>query len=698
MKGYSTQRNFQLKKPIINASFYESKYYIVDSHHTLIVLNEDFTTQLRVKLLKDKEEAHHYHNSYCISNGITSIAKANSTLCAKYENEKVKLIYNKKHEHGDIVYTILNETASMLLSCSRDGKASIFNTISKFYCYTFEYQPDHCSCAFFSSRDLLVFVGYYNNENKVLNLKDLSLIEFKLTEPVESGVFFDNDSKLFLADRVGNSVIYDCVNDKILSKKAVFNEWVSCTKLYKEKYLLAGTRKNKLYIVNLIENEIVAVIELSFYGVTSINIEKEKLILTYADANFEIIELDYQKENFILHLNLQEYKEAKELIKQNLFLNADENIEKFESGFHKVIKKIKELISKEEIEDALELAEPFMDNLKFKDELDLLFMQKDYIAKFIEAVEKNDINTAYTIAEKYDVIKTLGAYQTIEKQFNRAFSDAKKIIEKDNIHGKNKAREILKAYERVPAKSELVKHLISNNDKFILAEKLVKAQSFEKYFMLINTYKFLKDTLLYKKIDTLALSLQTKAFQSFSKGNLDDAIKLYKQLIVFPEYTDYAKENITSINAEVKLKNLVEDGKIQAVYKHIEKYPKLAFSTLFLDFNTSFEKDLQNAQTYIEKQKMSEAIDAVSKYFSIKYLDDKISNLFKHVYLLEIEDNELSEYDITKVILTYQKLFKIDDRIKDLFKNKGLENEFHFALKSQANVKVEKYPETILIK
>lgn len=696
MKPYSTIRYFQFQHPLIEAHSHDSLFYIIDCKNTLYILNKDYEQKLKIKLLSDENDLHYYSHKYSIENGIVSFPKANSIICAKYNDTKVSVVYKKENDSKEIVYTVLNKDATMLLNCSVDGKVSIVNPLSKFHCYTFENQPDYCSSAFFSAKNIFVYIGYFNLQNKILNLKDLTLMEFELKHPIEGGTFFDNDTKLFLADRAGNSIIYDCVNDKIISTKALFNEWVSCTALHNEKYIFVGTRKDKLYILDACENELLATVDMDIQGMTSINIIEEKLIISYADSTFHTIDINYLKENFILHLNLHEYAEAKQILDQNLFLYTDDSVKKFEAGFDKVVIKAKEFISKGKIDEALKIVEPFMGYLKFRHQLDNLFMQQDHIANFIEAVEKNDIQTAYSLAEKYHVIPTLGTYNILEKQWEKAFAQAKKEIELDNLHGKNKAKAILDAYSKIAQKSEIVKQLLFNSDKFVLADNLIKQQNFEKYFALTQRYTFLKDTLLYQKIDTLASSLKAKALQALSENNTQEAIKIYTQLLVFPDYAAYSKKSIDEINAKIKLERSIESNDMKAVYEHVYKYSFLAYENIFLKYNLRFEQDLKNAQLSIEKNNNSFAIKILSKYFSIQYLDKKIANLFKHAYLREIEKSNLKEHDATTVVLKYKKLVGIDEEIKEVFISKQMEQEFKYALKSNAHINIDKYPESIL--
>ncbi|MBN2782034.1 MAG: WD40 repeat domain-containing protein, partial [Campylobacterales bacterium] len=472
MKQFSTKRYFKLKNPILKASFHDGYYYVIDNKSILYILDLNFKIKIKQKV-SDLNDLHSYTHLYSLSSGIVSIPRGDSLMCVKYKDGKIVLTCKTKSKSDKIVFTTFNKNGNLLISCTLDGKVTIFSRDSKTYSYVFEYQPDYLSTAFFSSKDIFVYLGYFNLENRILNLQNNKVIKFRYDNPIENGAFFDNDKKLFLVDRAGNSIIYDCITYKIIDKKALFNEWVSSVTLYKdEKYILVGTRTNKLYLLEALKNELVASVELDAYGITSITVVLDQLILSYGDSSFQVIDLNYKRELFISHIELQEYHDVKKILGENIFLYADEYMQKFEAGYEKVLVQAKELIAKSKIDEAISLVEPFMYNKKFKDELDSLFMQQDHIAKFIEFVEKNNILSAYGLANKYRVIPSLSAYQSLEKNWEVAFTKAKKILEDESVDGKNKAQDILKDYIRVEQKQEIVKKLLSNADKFSLAEKI----------------------------------------------------------------------------------------------------------------------------------------------------------------------------------------------------------------------------------
>lgn len=457
-----------------------------------------------------------------------------------------------------------------------------------------------------------------------------------------------------------------------------------------------GTRKNKLYLLDPFENELLITIELDAYGVTSISFVEEDLVLSYADSSFHVIDTAHLRDSFISHINLKEYHDVKNILEQNLFLYADESIKKFELAYEEVIIMAKNLVEKEEIEEAIHITEPFMYNEKFKKEIDSLFMQQAYIASFIEAIKKDKISEAYSLAEKYDIIRSLGAYQNLEKRWEKIFSKTKKILETETIHGKNIVEVMLKEYVKIPQKQELIKQLISNADKFTMADKLIKKQDFKNYFKLIEKFSFLEETLLYKKVEFIASSLKEKSMQASADNNIRDAMKFSSQLLMFPKYKKYAKDNLEYIKVKISLEELTTKDKIKDIYTLVTKHSFLEYDEIFLKYNQNFIDDVEEALKYLEGKNIAIAVKVISKYIGIAYLKRKLDDVFKLAYIQEIDNGNFSKYDLLTTILRYKELFGIDSNLKALLTQKYMKDELQEAYTSTIKIDVEPYPDTIL--
>lgn len=692
--SYETIKYLSLQNPIIEVGFAQGYLFAVDTTDTLYIFDNTYSLQLKEQITKNSKPHHPFSHRYSIAHGMISFGVAKTFYLGKFIDNK--FIIDAKHPmyENKIVFTKFSLDGTLVFSAAEDGRARIITTATNTLRYILPHQPDYCSYAVFSKRSLFLFVGYFNNKNIILNLQTDALIIIETLEPIECALFFDNDTKLYLCDRSGNTITFDLLTDKEINKTSLINEWISCA-IEIDKHIIIGTRKEKLYIVEPQTNTIAMQISLEHEGISSMAQRDGVLYLSFADGVVQVIDTSYKKDLFIEHIEKKEYQHAKDILDRNNFLYLNSAMELFNAGFEEVYASAKEFVTKGDIESAASLVAPFMGNKEFSHKIDLLFMQQEYIASFINATNKEEFESAYEIALRYPIIQTLALYSSLEKVWDRTFNAARNAIEEDPLRGKLRAKEILARYEKIPQKSELVKQLINNSEKFALAETFIKNQDFKSYFSLVGSYGFLKETHLYKKVDALANNIKTNALKAYTNKEYSQAKELFTQLLLFTTFHSFAKQHLLKIDASILLAQLIEQNDIKKIYIVVDKFPFLTFTDKFLKFNNSFELSIEEALKLSQSKQISKAIAILEPYISTPVLRKKLDNCLKLGYLKEIEEKELNEESIRRAIGRYKSLFGLDDAIEEIFTKKGLVDEFKYHTKANNTIDTKRYPESI---
>jgi hypothetical protein len=697
MSGYATEKYMKLQNPLLEAKLCGDKLYLVDVQNYLYIFDRNHDLLSKVKLLKTSEQKHTFSNAFSVSCDYIAIPSGNNLVWAKYKDSKVVPLFKKALHDKEITYTHYCESAEHLISAGFDGKVFLMDVAKKSIRYIFKNKPDFCSCALFSKNKHFVFVAYYNGENIILNLKTDKIKHFKLDYPVEAGAFFDDDKRLFLTDREGNSILFDCIDSQVVSHNVIFDQWISCACISpNEKYIIAGSRKNKLYLVDPFKNEVLQTVVFEDEGVTSLSVKDAMLQLSFANGTVQIIDLNYKKEEFLISVELKEYDKAKAILDANNFLYLDDAMSQFRKGFEEVIVKAKELIAKRDIEGALKIVEPFMGFKEYKQSIDLLFMQQDHIAKFIEAVEKKEIDKAYALAKRYPVIESLNQYQNLEKQWEKTFVQARKILEEDDLKGKAKAKEILSLYERIPQKSELVKQLINNASQFAIADAAIKKQDFTTYFKTVNTFDFLRRTKLYERVENLATSIYNKALNEVSAQDYANAKKNFEYLLQFPYYKNKVAKELDKINVLAEFTNAIENDETFKVYDLVSKNQFLSFCDNFKNYNHKFEEKYNTALFHAQTGRIESALALLKEYLEIDSLKEKVANCMKLGYLNEIDRCSEKQLNKEGVLVRYNTMFGLDDEVYKVFCKKGFEDFYKSFAKKCTKEDFEGFLPTIL--
>ena len=696
MQEYSIEHYLKIENPILEAKFCEGEIFVIDIKNILYIFDSSFSLSKKTKLSKNGGDHHFYSNAFSIAKSAISVP-IDQKLVFVQCTEEVKAVHKTDLHLSRIIFTSHCSSSRYLLSASEDGRAYLHDTKLKTSRYIFANKPDYCSYATISQVNRFAYVGYYNCENSLFSLQNDKVIDFETKYPIELASFFDEEKKLFLADREGNSIIYDCIEHSIINQKVLFTQWVSSVILSpNKKFLIIATRTEKLYLVDPYKNELIQTLTLPDSGVTSMDIENDILLLSCTNGTLLTINLAYEKEQFMIYLNLKEYAQAKKILDMNCFLSLDDSMKKYRAGFDEVLIKAKEFITKKMLDKALEIVAPFMGYKEYREKLDQLFMQQDHIASFIEALEKKDIGSAYAIAYKYPLIESLNLYTALEKQWEISFSKARKVLEEDPLRGEKKAQEILALYEKIPQKSDLVRRLLANKSIFTKADTAIKKQDFTLYFKLCNEFTFLKETNLYKKVEDLGYSMQRRALEYYKDGKYNKAKEILGTLLYFPSHKKYALKEIEKIEHIMKFITYVQDEQKASAYALVEKNNFLNYVDAFETLNQPFEEKMQKAFIYAKSGDIALIRRELSEYIEIKELHAKIDSCMKIAYLQQLQNCDFSLIDRELVLNKYVSLFNFDDLIETIFEKKGYREEFQNFLKTSKTIDVRRYEDSLL--
>ncbi|EQB40395.1 hypothetical protein M947_00940 [Sulfurimonas hongkongensis] len=696
MQNYHIKNHFTLENPIVEVKLQEDNISFVDSQNVLYIFDKKFKLSLKMKLDKSNDTRHMFCNEFNISKNSISVPLKKNLISTLYNEGKIKATFKSTIHQSNINFTRYSKDAKYLLSASLDGKVFIHDLETKTIRYSYKNRPDYCSYATFSHKNKLVFVSYFNRTNTLLNLQDDTLVEFNTNDPIELAIFFDEDRKLFLANREGYSIIYDCIEKEIISQKVLFTHWpTSATLSQNRKNIVIGTRTNKLYIIDPFKNELINSMDFEDSAVANVDIKNNDLLIGFTNGNLSLIDLSYKKEQFLHHVNLKEYDKAKEILDSNCFLYLDDAIDKFKKSFDEVLVKAKELITKKFVDEAIKLVDPFMQYKEFKTKIDALLIQQDHIAHFIEAVEKKEIQNAYFFAQKYPIIESLHYYTLLENRWEKIYAEARSALEEDPLRGVHKAKNILSPYEKIPQKSELIKFLLNNSVMLSRADAAVKKQDFKTYFRLVEEFDFLKQTRLFKKIQDLAVSIKNKATQLYADGEYKAAQNTFRTILDFQEYKQFALNEIEKIDHILRFQFAIEKGNKKLIYSFANKYNFLSFTPEFEGFNEEFDKHINKALKVTKYGDVKKARYILNDYIGIKELEKKIDNCIKIGYLKQFENTDASPKEQDLFLKRYNFLFGIDNLLEASMIKKSLSALFKEFCEDPSTLEVKRYPDSL---
>jgi len=648
---------------ILDIREYDDYIYIIDNTYTIDTLDKnDFNIKTNHTVTTQYKPLHKYSHSTKFSSNALLILGLQETnrafllsLIPKIEHLSIIDTHQKPLESA--LFDIHGET---LITGGMDGKTFIHDTKYHQVLSTLPNKPDYIASLQYSLDNSLLLSNCYNKISTIFNIdKNQKLATIKLPDVVEDAIFYDQNQKIYFVCRNGASIIYSLNEKKILDTQNHFSQWPTKVKqAHNPNYILVGTRSNNLYVVDITTHSIMFKVALKNIGINSIEFFNNYLLLGYSDSAIDII--DYNNGIQILEeaLEQKDYYSVKSSLDDNIFLSLDPLSQRFDEAWTEVIKECIKLLNDGNIENAIHIATPFLDNKNRAKEFDFYTSSQEKVQKLQLLIDKKEIIEAYAYCEKYPYLKKIFLFNELEALFNTLFNRVKSLMEENPIYNKDKAKEIIKPYFKIALKKELVVNLLSNFDKFAYADTYVKKQEFVKYFKLIKEYPFLKGTSLYTKVMRVGDRLFSQLLNLEQNGEYHKSVEVIKLLSAFTEYKNriddivsnmkYRSKFVTAVNAKVK----------KSAYDILEHYEKARFLPEFVELNSEYIDAINSAKSTAYNADIINTKKILQDYLNINYTSAKAHSFIKIAYLQEIQnnvDNNNINWDST--ILTLINLF-----------------------------------------
>jgi hypothetical protein len=647
---------------ILDIAILDDIILAIDNTYTLYRIDkESFNIKDSSNITSDYDPTHKYVKSSTIgSNGMINFAVAGTKqsllINTRPKLDKVAIIntHIKPIESSKFAHN-----CDYLATGGIDGKLFIHDAASGEVITTFPNSPDYISTLRFSEEDSLLVSGCYNKTLSIYNMDKFSRqIALRTPDVLEDATFIDHNKRIFMVCRNGASLIYNLADKKLEHTANNFSNWPTTITLSPSKeYAIVGTRSNALYVIKLEDNSVKLKTNLPSSGINAIRFVSNYIIIGFSDGAIQVYDYNDGIKDLTYYLEQEDYKMAKEVLDQNIFLSLDPVSSKFDEAWEGVLQKAVIMLKKGEIEEAVEFCAPFLDDEIRAKEFDFYTKSIDKVSKLQELIDEKEFIKGYAYSEQFPYLKKLYIYNQLEDHWRQVFNHVRRLVEENPVYNTPKAEEILKPYFKVAAKKELVVNVLSNFDKFAFAQKYVKERNFAKYFALCKQFPFLEGTELYTKVQAVGEKLYSDLLTMEQKGEYKKASELIKLLISFSQYREKIDDIVMDMKYKSKFIEAVNADSTAQAYDILSHYDKARFLPEFLKLNKAFQSALHDAKRYGFEGDVVNTKRVVAPYVKIEYTSDKVANYIKIAYLNEIKKANPKSVNWKATITTLMNLF-----------------------------------------
>ncbi|MDE7173687.1 MAG: WD40 repeat domain-containing protein, partial [Helicobacter sp.] len=474
-------RTIQVNGSVLSLQEYDTKLLCVDSTYSLTVFSKELSLEKNTQISKDAEQPHRYSNAYSASPfGLVCVpimgTKEGVVLRV---GDEVKTVGAIDDHEADVESSAFSPDGRYYATGGQDGRIFLYDTQRLSVIGSLIPRSDYISSLRFShDSELLACAGYDKTVVVFDMVQNKTRCTIKTPDVVEKVAFCDEAQKLFMVLRNGASMLYDLVNRELLSTENLFATWPSSLAVSPDgRFAIVGVRGDSLYIVNALNNSKLMEIKINASGTNRIFFSKDWLFVGTIDGNILVIEYQKGQQELENAVRKKDYKTARAMIENNVFLTIHPLMKVFDDDWPEILQKAIALLNAQKIEEAVKLVQPFVYDQEKSREFDFYLGQQGAVRDFNKCVENKEYSKAYDMTLTVKFLVNTATYATLEQAWNRAFMQAKRLLEDNPSLNLRKAEAALKPFDS-GVKREIIGKLLKNHQVFSQAEDLIKHKNF----------------------------------------------------------------------------------------------------------------------------------------------------------------------------------------------------------------------------
>ncbi len=638
---------------------------VIDTKHYRVL--DGFKTNVVHANLLERQAAISSDGFYCIS------TVGGSDKAAVFDVTNKKLLYRVGHHKGEIESVGIDSQGRYCVTGGQDGKVFVWVLQTGLLVFSMPNHGDFVTSIDFSQNGQWIATGSYD---RTINITNLSTMKKHLRllghSSVIVSVLFISGLRLLSAERDGALVIWDLYNGTIIKRlPKLGDEIISMCLSVDKRFAFVATRLGyiSLYDLNsftLLRQHYLKINE----TITSIAFISEKFSLAIGtkEGNIYFYSLFGNESEFQELIKNQQYRDFYNLVDDNPMLVYSQMYAHVELLWVKYVQTAKRYLEEGEKLKAKELLEPFIGIPSKTSFIQQLLRDYEQYALLLTYIDEKRYALAYSLVKQYALFMDTDAYRKMELIWKKHFLKAQQIIMTQN--GEENARKILAPFRGITEKAPLIQGMCNEHRIYEYFKKVIVSRNFVKFIELTRMHPFLKEFSEYDDVKLYIDQLYIKTQKEFKSGDYINAKKGCEILILFPDYTQEARE----MSEIIKIKNLFYEAlraeNYISAFSHLSAYPLLYDIPEAKKLEMQWNKVVDKALQCVVKGDALELRTVFSSYLSINAKFSAIGSVFSQCYAIQLQ-NKIGKHapaiELENGIRNYISMFGIDETILDFF-------------------------------
>lgn len=629
-----------------------------------------------------------------------------STQGAEYildTKTKLNKICNFTHNAGArVTKARFGESDKILITGNEKGRTFIIHTDDGHLIAELPRSSDTITAVTLNEETQLAARASFSKGLIVYRYNTQEVIFHKRLEEVVEMMTFISENTLLAITRNGKIIKIDIAKERIV-KQTLLDEnlWPSYLTLsHSKKFVYIGTRESVLFALHVKSMEVLFSVKLPYLGITSFVRTGRYFIFGFKSGELLFLNHREFEEQFKLYIKLKKIKEASILFTKNIFLMSHRDTRLIYDEWLVQKETIINLISSRHLEEAKNMAEPFLFHPKCKLEFTQIEELQPDLMSLHRYFRSFHFAPAYELASSKPILKKSAIYAQMEALWNKNLQKAQILLSREPILNKEAAKDSLKLFLDVEEKKVMIEQMLHNSKIFMLSESAIRDKNFALYFKLVSQNTFLEFTPLYKKVLLLGEKLQLQITTLLEERNYMQALSLTSMLHDFLPYRNQAIRLKEVSNALSTLETQIEHNLLFEAIKTQDQFK--------LGLNYEPIKELEERKLHFQAKQL-EAIEAKAypsvyaaliPYMAISVCRANVSFLMRRLYIAQFKDAYqecASAIDWEKSLSAYLHLFGPDALIKEFALHVNLHTTLEELSTESTSQDISTYPKDLLM-
>jgi len=365
----------------------------------------------------------------------------------------------------------------------------------------------------------------------------------------------------------------------------------------------------------------------------------------------------------------RQYELAYELIEEVPLLKQSSWFEDLEKIFSQHYAKAIRALLLGDDPGAFHHLEAFIRTSSKKKVIQELFYAFHHYPRLQFLLKKGRLSVAYGLVEEHRPLQMTPEFQSIEKQWERYFEQAQKLIIQSR---EAEAKKLLQAFNTVSSKAPLIRLLFEVSQDILLFSKAVAIRDYKSLHLMSKRYPALKLMPSYQRVIDEADGLIEVIMNALKDDHFEKAQASCELLLEIPHLKKHYEYISRFIQKAQHLFRSQNNHELRQCYETLDSFVELAILPRAKILESQWQDMIKRCENSALQGDAADILKRIKPLMPLISRQEKLGSLLRLAYLLQLKSLTKEDERFEKGVRAYMKFFGDDNEMRTLLKERNV--------------------------